>query len=377
MTTKPTALQSKFAATRKELAAALIERDDEIDLALTALVAQEHVLLVGPPGTGKSLLLDSILRWTGGKQVLDRCSRSSRCRRNCSGRCRWPASRTTGTSRITTGRMPEADFAFVDEIFKASSAILNTLLKLLNERTFDNGDGVRRKVPLKLCVAASNEWPSPETAKELGALFDRFIFRKTVKPIVSASGRKRLLWERDHTPKLSHDASAPDEIVEAHRRGDASSPWTDAGEGSLRGDPQGARQAGHPPRRPPAVQGRRCGAGVRLGVRCGSGRDRAPGGPRRTSSGTIPIEQPAVCAKVVAAIANPVGMRVNQLLLEVETILAGDRRAEPGAGRDRDREAGRDRQAVRAMKGNGRLDRARTYVRAEVKKLKLASIESI
>lgn len=59
----PTAgtLQSKFSSTRAELSAALIERDEEVDLALTALVANEHILLVGPPGCGKSLLLDGLL----------------------------------------------------------------------------------------------------------------------------------------------------------------------------------------------------------------------------------------------------------------------------------------------------------------------------
>ena len=56
-----TPVQDKFATARTDLAAALIERDEEIDLVLTALVANEHVLLVGPPGCGKSLLLDSLL----------------------------------------------------------------------------------------------------------------------------------------------------------------------------------------------------------------------------------------------------------------------------------------------------------------------------
>src|SRR5690242_814644 len=61
-------LQDKFAATRKELSAALIERDDEVDCVLTALVAQEHVLLVGPPGCAKSLLLDGLMNWMSGKR---------------------------------------------------------------------------------------------------------------------------------------------------------------------------------------------------------------------------------------------------------------------------------------------------------------------
>src|SRR3954452_14185168 len=61
-------VQDKFAATRRELSAALIERGDEIDLILTALIAQEHPLLVGPPGTAKSLLLDSVMNWMGGRK---------------------------------------------------------------------------------------------------------------------------------------------------------------------------------------------------------------------------------------------------------------------------------------------------------------------
>ncbi len=61
-------VQEKFVTTRKELSAALIERDEEIDLVLTALVCQEHVLLVGNPGTAKSLLLDSVMSWLGGKK---------------------------------------------------------------------------------------------------------------------------------------------------------------------------------------------------------------------------------------------------------------------------------------------------------------------
>ena len=62
-------VRSKFMKTRTELAASLVERDEEIDLALTALVAKQHLLLVGPPGCAKSLLLDSLMKWAAGKPV--------------------------------------------------------------------------------------------------------------------------------------------------------------------------------------------------------------------------------------------------------------------------------------------------------------------
>ena len=76
--------------------------------------------------------------------------------------------------------------AFADEIFKAGSSILNTMLRILNERTFENGDGQFRKVPLAMCVAASNEWPGDDGGKELGALFDRFLLRCKVDPLPRA-----------------------------------------------------------------------------------------------------------------------------------------------------------------------------------------------
>ncbi|HJZ59529.1 MAG TPA: hypothetical protein VKE74_31585, partial [Gemmataceae bacterium] len=114
---------------------------------------------------------------------------------------------------------------------QASSAILNTLLKILNERVFDAGDGLARPVPLKLCVAASNEWPSPETGKELAALFDRFCFRRSVRPILTRDGRKRLLWERDHAPKFSTTVT-PAEVDQAHREATGLG-WSDEAKDAL------------------------------------------------------------------------------------------------------------------------------------------------
>jgi MoxR-like ATPase len=81
-----------------------------------------------------------------------------------------------------------------------------------------------RQVPLRLCVAASNEWPSLETGQELSALFDRFALRKAVSPIRSQAGRRRLLWTRDQTPRLSATLTAAE--VEQARAAAQGLPWS-------------------------------------------------------------------------------------------------------------------------------------------------------
>jgi MoxR-like ATPase len=204
----PTSLQEKFATARREFSAALIERHEEVDIVLTALICQQHPLLVGPPGTAKSLLLDSLARWLDGRVFSALLTRFSQPE-ELFGPLSLAGLKEDRFVRVTTGKLPEADLAFLDELFKGSSAILNTLLRLLNERVFDAGDGHPVRVPLKICIAASNEWPQQfENGKELQAVYDRFLLRKTVRPIVSQASRRRLLWERDHSPRLSSRITA-------------------------------------------------------------------------------------------------------------------------------------------------------------------------
>ena len=208
-------IQAKFMTTRRELAGTLIERDDEVDIILTALVCNEHPLLVGPPGTAKSLLLDSLMAWTSGRRFTALLTKFT-TPEELFGPISVQGLKEDKYRRVTTGKLPEAHLCFLDEVFKASSAILNCLLRILNERVFENGDGSLAKVPLLLCLSASNEWPdSQEGGRELLAVFDRYLFRKTVRPILSQAGRQRLLWVRDHAPRLSTSIT-PEEIGRAH-----------------------------------------------------------------------------------------------------------------------------------------------------------------
>ena len=366
-------VRDKFAAARQELSSALIEREDEVDLALTALIANEHVLLVGPSGCGKSLLLDSLLAWTGGAKFSILLTKFTTVE-EVMGPVSLVGLKEDRYVRVTTGKLPEADYAFVDEVFKGSSAILNCLLKILNERVYDAGDGAAKAVPLKLCLGASNEWPSPDTGKELTALFDRFTLRKTVSPIRSRTGRARLLWTPDHTPRLSGTIT-PAEVEQA-RRSAAALPWS--------GD---AKQALEAVLAELAREGVRPGdrrqfktVGVVRAFAFLNGADAVRPEHLEVAQHCLwdcPEEQPQKVAQAIARVANPTGMRITQLLLEVESVLAAtDVRNLAEAAKAAAKLGEVDKQLA-TLSDHARVEKARLYVREQLKTLKLASIESV
>jgi MoxR-like ATPase len=374
---RPTAraapVRDKFALARKELSAALIERDEEVDLVLTALLAGEHVLLVGPPGCGKSLLLDSLLSWTGGRKFSVLLTKFT-TPEEVLGPVSLAALKDDRYLRVTAGKLPEADYAFLDEVYKASSAILNVLLRILNERTFDAGDGVARKVPLRLCVAASNEWADPDTGRELAALTDRFLLRRAVAPIRSRAGRGRLLWAADHVPRLSTSVT-PDEVEEA-RRAAVALPWSAEAREALEAVlAELAREGVRPGDR---RQFKTVGV-VRAFAFLG-GADEVRPEHLEVAQHCLwdaPEEQPAKVAQVIARVANPTGMRVTQLLLEVESVLAAaDVRNLADAAKAAAKLGEIERQ-LGSLSGNGRVERARAYVKDQLKRLKLASLEAV
>jgi MoxR-like ATPase len=156
----------------------LVDREVLVDLIVLAAVAGEHVLVVGPPGTAKSEAARRVARALGGsyfEYLLGRFTEPS----EIFGAVDLAKLREGLVETDTTNMLPEAEIAFLDELFQGSTAILNTLLGILNERVFLRGH-TRVRCPLRLCLGASNALPSDPS---LAAFADRFLLRVFVEPI--------------------------------------------------------------------------------------------------------------------------------------------------------------------------------------------------
>jgi MoxR-like ATPase len=163
----------KLGQIRDELNRMFFERAELIDGALAALLSRSHVLLIGPPGTAKSMLAEELCTRIEGANYFQWLLTRFSTPEELFGAVSLKGLEQDDYRRVTSYKLPEAHIAFLDEIFKANSSILNALLTLINERVFHNGRE-RIATPLITMFGASNELPDEE---ELTALFDRFMFR--------------------------------------------------------------------------------------------------------------------------------------------------------------------------------------------------------
>ena len=179
---------------RSSLKSAFLERDEIIDGLLAALLCRQHVLLLGPPGTAKSALVTTLTGCIGGTRCFSWLLTKFSTPEEIFGPVSLKALQQDRVARILNGKLPEAHVGFLDEIFKANSAILNALLTLANERAFHN-DGRTIACPLITLVGASNELPE---GAELEALFDRFLLRFWT-PYLRDNRNMKLLLEENVT----------------------------------------------------------------------------------------------------------------------------------------------------------------------------------
>ena len=191
----------KLIEIEEQLRSTFVERDDEIRGLSLSILSDNNMLLIGPPGTAKSMVVHSwsshIIEQKFFSALLSKFSTPEELA--------GPFSiKSLGEDRYirqTNGMLPEAHIAFLDETFNGNSGVLNFLLTLMNERKFAN-DGKFIKVPLLTLVGASNQIPEPEDALE--AMYDRFLLKFIVSPIIEDENFvKMIMMAKDYKPEVT------------------------------------------------------------------------------------------------------------------------------------------------------------------------------
>lgn len=352
----------KLSDARTKLKAGLIARDEEVDLILTALIACENPLFVGPPGTAKSMLADETAKLIDGKTFSVLLNKFT-VPEDVFGQVSLTGLQNDEYRRVTTGKLPECDVAFLDEIFKAGPSILNTALKILNERVYDNGTGVLAKVPLKIAIAASNEWPSSDS-QELGALFDRFVIRKTVRPIyVGSPEHDRLLFGDVGVEPVTPLTLAELGELQSYAAG---LPWSEAAKDALllmlrELSAQGIQ---------PGDRRKRKAVGVARAYAVLHGATKVEPEHLEVLSHVLwddPREQPAKCASVVQKIADPSRAALGELLALADEISRGvDVRnaASVSAACSKLADVGKRMRGIGTERANAAVDQIKKEIRA-------------
>ena len=175
------------------------EREEIISVSFLAALSGQNIFLFGPPGTAKSLIARRLSHAFETSSYFEYLMHRFSTPEEVFGPVSITELKKDNFVRKTEGFLPQSDFAFLDEIWKSSPSILNTLLTIINEKSFRNGAEIE-KAPLKALIAASNETPPPEQGLE--ALYDRFLVRLDVSPMEEKANFEFLLKSQPTSAEL-------------------------------------------------------------------------------------------------------------------------------------------------------------------------------
>ena len=186
-------MKERFELLLREMNRGIYEKETEISLSLLAALAGESIILLGPPGVAKSMVARQLKTAFRDAQSFEYLMSRFSTPDEIFGPVSIQKLKTSDTyERAVEGYLPTADVVFLDEIWKAGPAIQNTLLTVINEKIFRNGN-CEMHLPLKLLVAASNELPAK--GEGLEALWDRFVIRIESRPIKLEKNFRAMLLE--------------------------------------------------------------------------------------------------------------------------------------------------------------------------------------
>lgn len=350
---------------QQALSDSLIERDAEVNAIMLGLLAREHVLFVGPPGTAKSLLCRSVAEAVSGMDYCERLLAPTSPPEALFGPISISALRDDRYEHVGRGTVTDCHLAFLDEVFRGSDAILDTLLHLLGPERQALIGTQQVQVPLMTAVGATNTWPDNAHQQ---ALFDRWLIRRAIRP-VSPQGRSRLLF--DDLPAVTPQATLA-ELLDAQHEVDEAT-ISDAAQQCMSKIMEELHVAGIRP------SDRRCRKSLQVARAAAVLAGESTVEPHHLEClGDVlwdePNEQPEKASGIVSQLANPVGAKLNEILREVDQLVSAiTDQSERLAAVKKLEQCEKDVEKLQTT-GNGRAGKCLMYVRRERVRLQAAAL---